>query len=52
MVHFYVRRFLAWFCGKTNQQCSGKRRVGYANEYCRKSAFHNDTCMTFSGERF
>ncbi len=52
MIYFLIRKALKWFCELTGQQCSGKRKNGYATEWCQYRAFHHGTCKAYNGEEF
>lgn len=53
MTYFYIRKFMTWLFGKIlKQQCSGKRKVGFAAEYCQKRIGHTDMCINFEGKEF
>jgi hypothetical protein len=51
-IYWRLRKFLKWFCIKTKMQCGGKRRNGYAYEWCQLRAFHDGACLNTQNEFF
>lgn len=50
--YWRFREFAKWYGKAFAIQCSGKREVGHALEYCQLRLGHDGVCVAWDGDHF